>query len=317
MLELMMSEQGFTHQIHYIGWKRDKPNSLAYPYLSLRDLSKNEILEFGLQDFEFNWMLSDIRYCTGYHDEEGIYHKCPFNNEARNSFGQCIYCSKQVGFEEAFFYGGDINPRMQKHLSKPHLVYLAYFQPGIIKVGTAVESRNILRTIEQDALIATFIAENDGFKIQEIERAISRLGYTEAVKSSHKLKYISIKPDKIEAIFKLYSEWQSITSKISSREIFEKFYHFNSFEDFKQKTHSHLENPHIFFPAAERPINLVKDNPQLISGKFLGLRGKYLITEQSNLLSTLSKSRLVGRYLEYSDQPLKIQNTPQPSLFDL
>lgn len=304
----------FTHQISRIGWSRSNPEQHASPFVDLRSLTDQSLSRIPLQGYEFNWQLSEIRYCVGYSEEDGTYHKCPYKNEANNSHGQCIHCSKQVGFEQAFFYGGDINARMQKYLSEPHFVYLAYFQPNIIKVGTAHSSRNTIRTLEQDALIAVFIAESDGFNIQTIERAISKIGYTEAVKSSTKLRYVSSVPDKAMAQDLLYSSWQRIANQIQESEITSKLFDFNTESEFHQSIHEHLSNPAIFFPDSHKQLQQ-REKFEVLAGEFKGLRGKYLITEQNSALHITRTTRITGKHLLVPETKLEMPKPQQRSLF--
>ncbi len=148
-----------------------------------------------LRDYKFNWRLTANRYCPGYSDFNG-YHPCKDNNILyKETYGLCFQCDQAQGFRSTFFFGGEPNEYMREYLAKKHYIYLSFFAPNILKVGTAADLRKEIRPIEQDALIYAYIAESDGFSIQDIEHDISdKLRISEAVSSSAKFKNLSLKP---------------------------------------------------------------------------------------------------------------------------
>jgi hypothetical protein len=311
-------DQPFTHQILDIGWHhttKAKTTADLAPYLTLLDLNTKEQSTLPLdQTYTFGWNLSSTQLCIGY-TKEGEYFECPFKNPATGNFGQCGYCAKQVGFIDAFFLGGEINPQMQKYLAQPHIIYLAYFQPSIIKVGTAVKQRRFIRTLEQDALVAATIAESDGFSIQAIERAVSGLGYPEGVNSRHKRKFMSAAVNLEKATDLLFSSWQNINDRLANSEISQLFYEINSKHQLEQQLISHLQNPHLFLPAPEKTITYLH-HPDFLIGQFRGLRGKYLIFEHSDKLFAISRTRLVGCTVSTAQENMEYKVTRPRTLFD-
>ena len=160
-------------QLVDIRWEYNKKIDNYFTSLRLRDKDSLELTSLALKDFTFNFDLSLEKYCIGYYSKNG-FKPCPTGLLTLPTQTQCSTCERLQGFMSAFIFGQEPNEQMKEHLAQKHYIYLAYFQPNIIKVGTAAESRFFLRPIEQDALIYSYIAENDGFNIQKLEHEISK-----------------------------------------------------------------------------------------------------------------------------------------------
>lgn len=298
-----------THHIIGLDWKLDKSEQ-AFPIVRLRNLETEDVSTMSLeQGYQFNWELSEQRHCPGYREEDGEYIPCPQKNVVDSSYETCPYCTRKIGFQEAFFFGGTVNERMQRYLAQPHYVYLAYFQPDIVKVGTAVAKRNKRRLIEQDALIAIFVAEIDGFNVQAIERAISKLGYTEAVKARQKLNFISRRPEPEHAADMLYAAWQRVEQNLKESEMGDKLYEFENEREFANKVIDQSANPNIFYPPLERSIHRI-ENYSVLVGEYQGLRAKYLISDFQSRLYRFNVRMLVGRQFLHSEEELELQQPP-------
>ncbi len=75
------------------------------------------------------------------------------------------------------------------YLSEPHVVYLAAFGPGRVKVGVAIERRARLRFLEQGAHLGAIIAHcPDGFAARRMERALCDLGLIDRVRAASKIR---------------------------------------------------------------------------------------------------------------------------------
>ena len=277
-------------QIIDISWKFDNKNNYYQTLLLYDHESKREQIIL-LKDYKFNWILSEHRYCPGINNKDS-YEPCPRNSILyKDSFQLCYECEKKLGFKAAFFFGEEPNEFMKKYLSKKHLIYLAFFSPNILKVGTAANSRRKIRPIEQDALIYSYIAESNGFNIQDLEHSISKkLTITESVSSSVKFKNLGLKPNlklaKTEINKTFFKIKETFKDSSFSSWIFEgnKIIDLSSLED-------------LFFPQVN--VNKVPKNEILnLSGSFQGLRGRFTIFENKGVLLAIDERKIIGRFIK-------------------
>ncbi len=84
----------------------------------------------------------------------------------------------------------EIEGAVDDHLRQPHVLYLATFGEGSIKVGTSTSSRTGKRLLEQGALAATIVAEAaDGIVVRRVEDLVTdQLGIPQSVGATRKLK---------------------------------------------------------------------------------------------------------------------------------
>ena len=294
----------YTHLILGFDWRINE-DDLPRPVVSLRDLSTNEIKHMPLeQGYEFNWVLSPERYCPGWTNfNTGEHQPCKFNNILTNGYDLCPYCESQSGFKAAFFYGSEPNEHMQEFLKRKQFVYLAYFQPNTIKVGTAIENRERIRLIEQDALLGKVVAEAPGYMITKIEREISRaLGFTEFVNGRQKFKYIHNIPDQVKAEAQLDLAYERVHKHFQGHDYEQYIY---SAE--QVRPHDHTHNPYIYFPESADKLRDI----EFITGKFLGLRNKYMLIDYKGNTLALNKRYLAQRKMRHIDELLKYDIAPK------
>jgi hypothetical protein len=252
-------------------------------------LINGKIETIHLDNFSFNWRLSKDMFCIGYF-QDGEYIECINNLLVGKGFERCKYCEDKVGFRSAFLFGGAPNDNAKKYLSQKHYVYLAYFEPGIIKVGTASSSRKELRLIEQDALMYMIIAQSDGFNIQNLEKAISsNFQIVEKVTLKQKLKSIEQRPN-FENAQKLLLKYRD--EILVNPIVIERFSSWFIKDTKIINLIDRLEN--IYFP---KNANFESETEHVV-GKFLGLRGRFLIIKNSNFEVMLDKKQLIGRLIE-------------------
>lgn len=278
-------------QINDLTWQKQEENKFS-PILKLWNKRSKEFNIIPLTDYLFSFKLDLNRYCTGF-IKDGTYNECKFNNKLEKGYsGQCAYCEKIQGFKSAFIMGDLTHERSEEILSKEYFIYLGYFEPGILKVGTANTSRSSLRLIEQDCLIYTFIAKGNGYKVQKLEHLISkRFGVTENIKSGHKFKYLHIKPNEGQAKEKLNATFNKIKNEYLNTEYEDLFFNAISIKNL-------LKSNNIYFPD-----NYKKFEETNLYGTFEGLRGRYLLLENSNRIAAFDINLLIGRkiveYLDY------------------
>lgn len=272
------------------------------PVCKLLNLKDSSLVDLELTlPYNFAWELSSEKYCVGYHDAEaGGYVACPQQSEVQSQYERCPNCSAKDGFKQAFFFGEEPNERMVKHLAKEHYIYLAFFHPNTVKVGTVVANRKYKRLVEQDALLALIVATAPGNKIQELEHYISKtFTLPESVRTRQKLAAIKLKPSEERAKELLWSTWKAIKPKLLNTD-------FASWlmQDGEVEAISHISNKHLFFPEVEKQLHQIA-SPTSLVGEYKGLRAKQLILKplSENGLNLYNTSDLVGKLIN-----------PQPAL---
>ncbi len=273
-------------QINDITWKRTEEDKF-FPVLKLWNRETKEFSPLPLNNYLFNFKLSTDKFCTGY-TKDGQYVECRFNNKVDKSFsGQCPYCERIQGFKSTFIMGDLSHERSEEILSQEYYIYLGYFEPGILKVGTANTKRSSLRLIEQDCLVYCYIAKGIGYQVQKLEHLISKkFGITENVKSNHKFKYLGIKPNQKHAEEQFESAFSRIKNEYLNTEYSSLF-----LENIKVK--SLLEKNELFFPGKYK-----KFEDTNLYGNFKGLRGRYLFLENESNTAAFDINYFIGRDIE-------------------
>ncbi len=133
------------------------------------------------------------KYCTGWVNfENHCGQACPEQAIAETKYENCIKCRDRRGFNPAFYHANSLSARQEKINQNPHFVYLAYFAPGVIKVGISQEKRGIRRLLEQGARLALKLETFSSALIaRQYEAKIASLsGIMETVAASKKLGLI-------------------------------------------------------------------------------------------------------------------------------
>ncbi len=146
---------------------------------------------FG-QDLSLEFDFS-TKYCTGWVDFENHCSQiCPDSATVDGKYENCLKCRDRTGFNPAFYNADSVSAQQEKINQNPHFVYLAYFAPGVIKVGISQEERGIRRLLEQGARLALKLETFSSALIaRQYEAKISALdGILETVAASKKLALI-------------------------------------------------------------------------------------------------------------------------------
>lgn len=146
------------------------------------------------------------RYCTGWIDiEQRHVHPCPDHAVIGEKYEQCIACRNKTGFNPAFYHAKTISQQQEAINRRPHVVYLAYFAPGLVKVGITQEARGIRRLLEQGARMALKLKTFPSALIarQYEERISGVAGVVEHVVHSRKLAALAGRFDEVKATFEL------------------------------------------------------------------------------------------------------------------
>jgi len=163
-------------------------------------------------EFDFS-----TKYCTGWVDfENHCGQACPEQAIAETKYENCIKCRDRRGFNPAFYHANSLSARQEKINQNPHFVYLAYFAPGVIKVGISQEERGIRRLLEQGARLALKLETFTSALIaRQYEAKISALdGIVETMPIHKKLELIKQPFDRADGEEKLRQKLLEIEQKI-------------------------------------------------------------------------------------------------------
>jgi hypothetical protein len=161
-------------------------------YLVVDDLSQPEWQRrrFGVLGAALTLQARPERFCTGRFDlAKGTSQPCPDRAPLRDdSYEQCLACHRSTGFNPAFYNAPELSPQQQLRNLEPHLVYLAHFGGGTLKVGMTHERRGVYRLLEQGARMGVLLARfADAYRARALEERIARdLDIAEAVRPARK-----------------------------------------------------------------------------------------------------------------------------------
>ena len=170
---------------------------------------------FG-QDLSLEFDFS-TKYCTGWVDFENHCSQiCPDSATVDGKYENCLKCRDRTGFNPAFYNADSVSAQQEKINQNPHFVYLAYFAPGVIKVGISQEERGIRRLLEQGARLALKLETFSSALIaRQYEAKIARLdGVVETMPVHKKLELIKQPFNRADGEEKLQQKLLEIEQKI-------------------------------------------------------------------------------------------------------
>ena len=157
------------------------------------------------------------KYCTGWVDfDNHCSQVCPDGATVDEKYENCLKCRNRTGFNPAFYHADSVSAQQEKINQQPHFVYLAYFAPGVIKVGISQEERGIRRLLEQGARLALKLETFSSALIaRQYEAKIARLdGIVETMPIHKKLELIKQPFDRADGEKKLQQKLLEIEQKI-------------------------------------------------------------------------------------------------------
>ena len=170
---------------------------------------------FG-QDLSLEFDFS-TKYCTGWVDFDNHCSQiCPDSATVDGKYENCLKCRNRTGFNPAFYNADSVSAQQEKINQNPHFVYLAYFAPGVIKVGISQEERGIRRLLEQGARLALKLETFSSALIaRQYEAKIARLdGVVETMPIHKKLELIKQPFNRADGEKKLQQKLLEIEQKI-------------------------------------------------------------------------------------------------------
>ena len=191
-------------------------NADNQPFIDCQIGDEIERRELFGQDLSLEFDFS-TKYCTGWVDfDNHCSQVCPDSATVDGKYENCLKCRDRTGFNPAFYNADSVSAQQEKINQNPHFVYLAYFAPGVIKVGISQEERGIRRLLEQGARLALKLETFSSALIaRQYEAKIARLdGIVETMPIHKKLELIKQPFERATGEEKLQQKLLEIEQKI-------------------------------------------------------------------------------------------------------
>ena len=287
----LFSNVGFSaKETPYLSFQKDETFSDLMP------LGRTLTLRFNMQQ----------RYCIGWGNmatHERLV--CPDHNRIESKYEQCAACQNRTGFNPAFYYAASVSKQQTAHNQKPHILYLAHFGKGVIKVGISYAARGNSRLLEQGARSALILGVfPTALVAREHEARIAALpGIAETVQLRKKIALLA----------GIYDEKAGATELLAARKNAEATLGVK-FDESKVMA---LDS--LYFPT-KRPDLTESHNAtdqSMLSGKAVGMLGSLLFCTQQETLFFLPLKKYIGYEVELSyDETAMTLPVRQTSLFN-
>ena len=242
------------------------------------EIKRRELLEQDLSlEFDFS-----TKYCTGWVDFENHCSQiCPDSATVDGKYENCLKCRDRTGFNPAFYNADSVSAQQEKINQNPHFVYLAYFAPGVIKVGISQEERGIRRLLEQGARLALKLETFSSALIaRQYEAKIARLdGVVETMPIHKKLELVKQPFNRADGEKKLQQKLLEIEQKIGVS--------FLRSELIPCEDYFHTDGVDL------TRVVLMKDQNQL-AGRVRSIIGPILITDYDGQLLAYNVKKFIG-----------------------
>ena len=250
---------------------------------------------------------TSTRYCTGWRDiSTGERFVCPDHQVVPIKYEQCTACQKRTGFNPAFYHAASVSEKQEVRNSEPHILYLAHFSNGVIKVGISHAKRGHGRLLEQGARSALILDTLPSAHIaRQYEAKIAAMpGIVETIQVAKKLQLITRPYDHIAAKEELLAIKTTIESVLAVN----------------CTGSSVLTFDDTYFPNTRPSLISAHDVAKInrISGGCVGLLGSVLFCTQADSLLYLPLKKYVGYNLRLDNtvSPIDLP-AQQTSLFSL
>lgn len=245
------------------------------------------------------------RYCVGWRDmATGERFTCPDHQTVISKYEQCAPCQKRTGFNPAFYHATTVSAQQEARNLEPHILYLAHFGPGVIKIGISHAKRGHSRLLEQGARSALILDELSSAHIaRQYEARIASLpGIAESIQVRKKMSLATTPYDTAAAHQELTAVKHAIEATIGIT--------------FQQS--EILTFDEIYFPNGTPELSQAHSMTQQhrISGLVTGMLGSLLFCTQQYEVFYLPLKKYVGYNVLIEDTVTPIATEPrQTSLF--
>lgn len=267
-----------------VGFSREETPTLtlqsASEFIDIQPLSQVLTLQFDMT----------TRYCIGWRDmAAGERHSCPDGQTVENKYEQCATCQKRTGFNPAFYHATSVSEQQQSRNLEPHIVYLAHFGPGVIKVGISHAKRGNNRLLEQGARSALVLDTFPSAHVaRQYEAKIAALpGIAETIQQRKKIELIKQPHDKTAAQTELHTIKSTIET--ATRTTF--------------TGNDAVSFDTTYFPDGLPPLTeaINMSDQHIISGQANGQLGTLLFCQHQNTPLFLPLKKYIGYRMSLSD----------------
>jgi hypothetical protein len=214
--EYLLTNTGFSHDERpVLILQKDDAFETFYP------LGETFTLHFDMSQ----------RHCIGWRDiTAGKRWPCPDHNTLDARYEQCSACQQRTGFNPAFYHATEVSEQQAARNNEPHILYLAYFGEGIIKVGISHAKRGNSRLLEQGARSAMILDEfPTALVARQYEEKIAALsGIAETIQLNKKITALSGTYDEATATHALLTSKARIESSLHTTFTNDQVLSFNS-----------------------------------------------------------------------------------------
>jgi len=250
------------------------------------------------------------RYCTGQFDLSTLENDvCPNGAELLSPKANvCFDCFDFIGFNPAFYHleQHQISPQQRAYNQTKHIVYLAYFAPGLIKVGISSDARKEHRWKEQGARwIAHIYTVRNAYEARHIEEKISsRLSLPEVIVGKKKRDLLTVKLDETAVCGEFTEIMDQADALFPNKVNRDRIYSMDAFY-----------NPNGV-SLNSTVIDVSEHSEGKISGKCFGLYGDILLFENGGQQFMCSLKKFISHAISFSKDIEKMDFEPQQiSLF--
>lgn len=245
------------------------------------------------------------RYCIGWHDlASSESFPCPDSAANLDQYDMCRHCQQKTGFNPAFYNAASVSEQQQKRNAEPHILYLAHFAPGVVKVGISWAGRGIRRLLDQGARSAVIIKTYPNADIaRQYEAKTAKLpGIAETLQVRNKMNYLTRPYDAKAGAEELRAARERLIREVGAAP--------------DDNDPLHLD-PYYIGDNQLQPSNIIDTaKNKSISGNCIGMLGSVLIAEQDGMQYALPLSKLTGYRCTLSYDETKNEAAPhQVSLF--
>lgn len=261
-------------------------SSKSEPYIQLYG---SDFLSFNPLGQTLSLHIDSVeRHCTGWRNiKTSEQFACPDTAVVDKKYDQCPACQKRTGFNPAFYHADSVSAAQEKLNQEPHLLYLAHFAPGIVKVGITHSRRGIARLLEQGARTAMALETFPTALIaRQYEARIAALpGVVEHLRSAQKLTLLQ----------------QSYNATNSEAELKVKIHEIQTALNISfESPQFHDLNPY-YADTLPSLSDVYDTSPQKsISGEVVGMIGTTLITKYQTEYIVLPLKQYVGYMITIS-----------------
>lgn len=271
-----MPEVG-KYLLTHVGFTRDEKAILSLQnndgVVSFSPLGQTITLEFDMSE----------HFCVGWYDmRTGESHICPESAAIEGKYDQCPACQQRTGFNPAFYHANTVSTQQEERNLEPHMLYLAHFGKGIVKVGISHAARGNARLLEQGARSALIL---DIFPTAHIARQyeaqIAALpGIAETLQVRKKIVALSQSYDNTKAADELNSTQDRIETTLT--------------KTFSKNNVQHFDATYFPHTTPKLEDAFETTGQSRLSGKVVGMLGSLLFCEQQDTPLFLPLKKYTG-----------------------